>query len=90
MNKLLIPNIAVITTALGATLIAVYTNTNWFSLEQNIVKRERCYGIARIGKNDCGTSKHSCAAQATTNGEPEEFIMIPKGLCQRIVGAKLD
>ena len=27
---------------------------------------EKCAGIAKAGKNDCGTSKHACAGQATT------------------------
>ncbi|WP_332247998.1 BufA1 family periplasmic bufferin-type metallophore [Legionella tunisiensis] len=39
-------------------------------------------------KNDCATSKHSCASQAIVGGDPEEFIMMPKGLCDRIAGGK--
>ena len=86
MNKRQIQNTTVITAALGATLLSIYTNTNWLSPSQNSAERERCYGVVRIGKNDCGNAQHTCASQATKDRDPEEFIMVPKGLCDRIVG----
>ncbi len=87
MKKRQIQNTAVITAALAASLVAIYANTDWFSAKPNVTKnQERCYGIVRIGKNDCATSKHSCAAQATMDRDPEEFILVPKGLCEHIVG----
>jgi uncharacterized membrane protein len=46
---------------------------------------EKCAGIAKTGKNDCGTSKHSCAGQATADGG-EEWVYVPKGTCEKIVG----
>lgn len=51
--------------------------------------REKCAGIARAGLNDCGTSTHSCAGQATADNQPEEWIYLPKGTCQKIVGSSL-
>jgi uncharacterized membrane protein len=87
MKKRQIQNTAVITAALAASLVAIYANTNWFSTKSNETKtQERCYGIVRAGKNDCATTKHSCAAQATKDRDPEEFITLPKGLCEHIVG----
>ncbi len=50
---------------------------------------EKCYGVAKKGKNDCGTSKHSCAAQATVDGDPEEWVYVPQGTCEKIVGGSL-
>ena len=47
---------------------------------------EKCQGIAKKGMNDCGTSKHSCAGQATVDGDPEEWLYMPKGTCDKIVG----
>lgn len=49
-------------------------------------ERVRCFGITRKGMNDCGTSKHACAAQAKTNNDPQEWIYVLKGNCKRIVG----
>jgi len=46
---------------------------------------EKCAGIAKAGKNDCGTSKHACAGQAKTDGG-EEWVYVPKGSCEKIVG----
>jgi len=48
---------------------------------------EKCQGIAKAGMNDCGTSKHSCAGQASVDGDAEEWIYVPTGTCNKIVGA---
>ncbi|WP_454783229.1 BufA1 family periplasmic bufferin-type metallophore [Legionella sp. WA2022007384] len=88
MNKRKMQNSAVIAAALSASLVALYTNTDWLSEKNQKEEFERCYGVVRVNKNDCATSKHSCAAQATKDGDPEEFIMLPKGLCDRILGEK--
>lgn len=50
---------------------------------------EKCQGIAKAGMNDCGTSKHSCAGQAATDGDPEEWVYVPKGTCSKIVNGKV-
>jgi uncharacterized membrane protein len=49
---------------------------------------EKCAGIAKAGKNDCGTSKHACSGQATSDGG-EEWVYVPKGTCDKIVGGKV-
>jgi uncharacterized membrane protein len=51
-------------------------------------KMEKCEGIAKAGKNDCGTSKHSCAGQAAVDGG-EEWVFVPKGACEKIVGGQV-
>ena len=50
---------------------------------------EKCAGIVKTGMNDCGTSKHACAGQAKMDGDPNEWIYVPKGTCAKIVGGKL-
>lgn len=50
---------------------------------------EKCASIVKTGKNDCGTSKHSCAGQATVDNDPEEWLYVPTGTCEKIVGGKL-
>ena len=49
---------------------------------------EKCAGIVKAGKNDCGTSKHACAGQAKADGDKEEWLYVPNGTCDKIVGAK--
>src|SRR5262249_31468298 len=34
---------------------------------------EKCYGVAKAGKNDCQTATHSCAGTAT-QGRPRQFL----------------
>ena len=50
---------------------------------------EKCAGIVKAGKNDCGTSAHACAGQSTKNSDAEEWVYVPAGTCDKIVGAKL-
>lgn len=47
---------------------------------------EKCYGIAKAGKNDCQTSVHSCSGSATKDNQKDAFILLPKGLCEKIAG----
>lgn len=49
-------------------------------------KMEKCYGVVKSGKNDCGTAKHSCAGQAKADGNKSEWIYLPKGTCDKLVG----
>ena len=89
MKKRTIQNTIVVVVAIGAVITVIDLNTNWFSVKRNgMQQRERCYGVVRIAQNDCATAKHSCASQATIDGAPEEFIMLPKGLCERIVNIR--
>jgi len=47
---------------------------------------EKCYGVAKSGKNDCGTKKHACAGQSTTDNDPNEWVYVPKGTCEKLGG----
>ncbi len=52
-------------------------------------KTEKCYGIVKKAKNDCGTKKHACAAQSTQSGARGEWLYVMKGNCKKIVGGHL-
>jgi uncharacterized membrane protein len=50
-------------------------------------KAEKCYGIAKAGKNDCAsTGSNSCGGTSKVNGDPKAWIYVPEGYCERIVG----
>jgi len=36
---------------------------------------EKCVGVVKAGKNDCGTSQHGCAGQAKKDGDKEEWVV---------------
>ena len=50
-------------------------------------ERERCYGVARAGQNDCANAVHSCAKQAPSDADAREWIAVPKGTCTRLAGS---
>lgn len=52
---------------------------------------EKCYGIAVAGKNDCGGkgTDHSCQGQSKKDADPNDWILVPKGTCEKIVGGSL-
>jgi uncharacterized membrane protein len=50
---------------------------------------EKCTGIVKAGMNDCGTSQHACAGQATADGNAEEWVYLPKGTCEKIPGGSV-
>ena len=48
---------------------------------------EKCYGLAKVGQNDCAaTGNHSCAGTSKVNADPNSWIYVPAGYCERIVG----
>lgn len=50
---------------------------------------EKCYGLAKAGKNDCAANGHACQGQAKAEGNGKEWIFVPKGTCERIVNGTL-
>jgi uncharacterized membrane protein len=50
---------------------------------------EKCAGIAKAGKNDCATKSNSCAGQVKADSVKDAWLYLPKGACERIVGATL-
>ncbi|MFT7724180.1 MAG: DUF2282 domain-containing protein [Roseateles sp.] len=47
--------------------------------------REKCYGIAKAGQNDCGSASgsHACAGEAKVDNDPDEWKYVPKGSCEK-------
>jgi uncharacterized membrane protein len=54
--------------------------------------KEKCYGIAKAGQNDCAnlSGSHSCAGQATKDNAPDEWKYVPKGECKKMGGMSAD
>ena len=53
-------------------------------------ERERCYGIARSGANDCANAVHSCAKQSPADADAREWVAVPRGTCLRLAGGRLN
>ena len=50
--------------------------------------KEKCYGIAKAGQNDCAnlSGSHSCAGQSKADMSPDEWKHVAKGTCNHIKG----
>ncbi len=51
------------------------------------VEWEKCYGIAKMGENDCSSlnGSHLCSSKSLADNDPNEYIWVPKDSCSRIV-----
>jgi uncharacterized membrane protein len=50
---------------------------------------EKCFGIAKAGKNDCQTANSSCAGTSKKDAQSDAWLSVPKGVCEKIAGGKL-
>lgn len=55
------------------------------------VDKEKCYGVVKMGKNDCASADkaHSCMGHATADGSQQEWIALPAGVCEKLIGGSL-
>lgn len=52
-------------------------------------EHEKCFGIAKAGKNDCQTANSSCAGTSRRDKQADAWIYVPKGTCARVVDGSL-
>jgi len=51
---------------------------------------QKCYGIAKAGKNDCAAGPGtSCAGTATKDGQKNAWAYVINGSCEKIAGGSL-
>jgi len=50
---------------------------------------EKCFGVAKAGKNDCAAGEHSCAGQSTRDFDKASFVSLPAGACVKLAGGTL-
>lgn len=48
--------------------------------------KDKCFGIAKAGQNDCAAGKHACAGQATVDNDPLSWKYVDKGTCEKMGG----
>jgi uncharacterized membrane protein len=80
MNSKLILSTAI------AGLVALSSVSGTVMAQEKKEAKEKCFGIAKKGQNDCGTAKHSCAGQAEKDNMPEEWKFVAKGSCEKMGG----
>lgn len=50
---------------------------------------EKCFGIAKAGKNDCQTATSSCAGTSKRDAQADAWVAVPAGTCAKIAGGML-
>ncbi|POZ63652.1 BufA1 family periplasmic bufferin-type metallophore [Chromobacterium alticapitis] len=77
-------NKALIASALGAVIAMGALS----AAPATAASKEKCYGIAQAGKNDCAsaTGAHSCAGQAKVDKDPGDWKYVATGSCQQMGG----
>jgi len=70
-----------------ASLVALSTASGVATAQDKKAEKEKCYGVAKKGMNDCGTAKHSCAGQAASDNAPDEWKYVAKGTCEGMKGS---
>jgi uncharacterized membrane protein len=76
-------------TAIGSLLTLGAAVFSAPAMAADKTEMEKCYGVAKAGKNDCAGPAHSCSGQAKMDGGSKEFITLPKGTCERLTGGSL-
>ncbi len=78
-------------TAVSATIagiLALSTSSLASAVPDQPAQWEKCAGITKAGKNDCGAfdGSHSCSGQATQDNSDAEWVYVPKGTCEKLTG----
>lgn len=76
----------IVSTALSSLIITASLTATAFAEKPGM---EKCGGVVKAGKNDCGNAKHSCAGQSAKDGDKEEWMYVPTGSCEKIVGGEV-
>ncbi|WP_028100525.1 BufA1 family periplasmic bufferin-type metallophore [Pseudoduganella violaceinigra] len=74
---------ALIAAALATVCAATSTVA---SAQGNPTEKEKCYGVAKAGQNDCATGTHGCSNQAQSDNMASEWKFVAKGTCEKAGG----
>lgn len=77
-------NLILTSAVAGAAALALLSSP---AMAQDAPK-EKCAGIAKEGKGDCATKKHSCAGQ-NKRGDKDAWVYVPVGTCAKIAGGSV-
>lgn len=75
-----------ISTAIAA-VVSIGMTTAIQAQALSMDKLEKCYGIAKAGKNDCAAKGHACAGAAKVDNDPQEWVLVEKGTCTKLGGS---
>jgi uncharacterized membrane protein len=61
-------------------------------LMANAAAKEKCFGIAKAGQNDCAnlSGTHSCAGQSKVDNGKDEWKYVGEGTCKTMNGMSME
>lgn len=71
----------------GVLALGVMAAANAGPADKPKFSSEKCYGVTKAGKNDCQTASSACAGTSKQDSQKDAWIYLPKGSCEKIVGA---
>ena len=76
----------VISSALASVLAMGLASTA--AVAADAPAKEKCYGVAKAGQNDCAnlSGSHTCAAQAKVDKGVDEWVYLKAGTCKKMGG----
>lgn len=89
-KQLILSSLAGATAVLAASSVIAQSNQPGINRVMG-AEKEKCYGIVKAGLNDCAAADgtHSCAGYAKKDGDMKEWVLLPKGTCERLVDGSL-
>jgi len=71
-----------------ASVLALGLASNVAAQEKSGKDKEKCFGIAKAGQNDCAnlSGTHSCAGQNKADNDAGEWKYVAKGTCKDMKG----
>lgn len=70
---------------LSAAMAGIFAASMTSAQAADAPSKEKCYGIAKAGKNDCKASNgsHGCVNLAKKDGDAHDFKMVAAGTCEK-------
>lgn len=75
---------SIITLALAGSLASALASIAAPAAAEDAAK-EKCYGIAMKGQNDCAAGKHDCAGKTAMDYDKTSFKLVPAGTCETMM-----
>ena len=79
---------ALVAAALAGMCVVTATMADAEGMTTDKTDKEKCYGVAKAGQNDCASKdgSHGCAGQAKVDNDKNEWKHVAKGTCVKAGG----
>ena len=76
-----------ISAAIGGLLAVGALTASTVAFAADAPAKEKCFGVAKAGQNDCAAKGHSCQGQSKADNDPSDWKYVAKGECAKMGGS---